>query len=135
VSVKSVILKFVVVYAVLLLVAVSLRVVFELDSIDGAYMGALVISVVWACWGFGSRNGRYFSNRERTTFVAVTVTIVMILKTTLVMSFASRTGLGFEGMGSALIFIGIIHAAVIYGAVWATGKLLAGRGLTGTRVS
>jgi hypothetical protein len=125
-SIKEVLLRFLLLYTVLIVAAGSLIHHFGITQILGVNIGILAGCVSWVCYEFVKRNGRYFSKREKKTVVLGLAAINITLQFLFTASALSQSPTGISAM--ALIFpvafISCLQTIVIYFLVCSAKKLL-----------
>jgi len=119
-SLLALFVRFTLIYiALLVALAVALSVL-GVKGNSGFNTAALLGAVMWVCLSFAKKNGRYFSNQEKTRAVLGMLAIDTLLQAIVAFAVAGAAGVG--AMLFALAFVGLLHALVIYVFVVLTGK-------------
>ena len=124
-SISGVLIRFLLAYIVLMVVAVVGLQIIGITSNAGVNIGILIGAVYWSCMSFGTKNGRYFSSSEKSKVVWGMIGINLALQ-----SVIGGGALALEGKFSAdallfaLAFVGIMHSIAIYYFVGSIGKTL-----------
>lgn len=128
---KAVLLRFFLAYTALIIVTGLVMNHFGIKGNTGINFGILAGCIFWVCGSFGKKNGRYFSNKEKTVVVVGLIAIDLVLQ--LVFGAAalsqSPTGIHLGALVFAVGFIGILHTIAIYVFVGMTKKMLVKQGV------
>jgi hypothetical protein len=130
-SIKGVLLRFFLLYAVLIIVAGLVMNHFGIKQNTGVNIGILAGCVFWVCSAFGKNNGRYFSGTEKTAVVLGLVAIDVSLQLLFGAAALSQSSAGFSAgaLTFAVGFVGVLHAIAIYFFVGIAKKPLIKQGV------
>jgi hypothetical protein len=125
VTLRGLLWRFAAAYMVLLVVvALALNLAGASSSTSGN-VAALLGAVMWVCMDFGKKNGRYFTSEEKKRAIAGMLVIDMAMQAVLTVSVGLSSGapaLSLGPMSMVLLFIGVLHALVIWAFVGIAGK-------------
>lgn len=126
-SIAALLLRFGIAYVVLLVVVGVLLHLFGIQGNSGANTAALLGAVMWACLSFAKKNERYFSKNEKRRAVLGMVAIDLVIQAGFSFALAALDPrpLPFGGLVLVLLFLGVLHAAVIYFFVGLAGRQFA----------
>ncbi|WP_017925163.1 ABZJ_00895 family protein [Thioalkalivibrio sp. HL-Eb18] len=130
-SIKNLLLRFVLLYFSLSIAAMAVVAWFGLDELGTALgIAILVLAVMWPCEAFGRRNGRYLSPSEKRWVIAVMVAVLWGTQfpLTLVLVWAEGIALDAVALGIAAFFA-LLYAGFVVALVNLTGRNLRKRGL------
>lgn len=124
-TLRGLLWRFAAAYLVLLVVvALALNLAGASSSTSGN-VAALLGAVMWVCMDFGKKNGRYFTSEEKKRAIAGMLVIDMAMQAVLTVSVGLSSGapaLSLGPMSMVLLFIGVLHALVIWAFVGIAGK-------------
>ncbi|KIQ29167.1 hypothetical protein RT97_19065 [Variovorax paradoxus] len=124
-TLRGLLWRFAAAYMVLLVVvALALNLAGASSSTSGN-VAALLGAVMWVCMDFGKKNGRYFTSEEKKRAIAGMLVIDMAMQAVLTVSVGLSSGapaLSLGPMSMVLLFIGVLHALVIWAFVGIAGK-------------
>lgn len=125
-TVKGLLFRFFVGYLVLLIVAGLTLSHFGIKGGTWVDTGILFGLIFWVCMSFGQKNGRYFTKSEKTTTVLGIIAIDLLLQFLLSLAAISGSNLnvGAGSLAFALVFVGLLHSALIYYSVGSCEKYL-----------
>jgi drug/metabolite transporter (DMT)-like permease len=117
--------RFAAAYLVLLIVVgVGLNLAGAKSSMGGN-MAALLGAVMWVCMDFAKKNGRYFTREEKPRVVVGMLVIDLVMQMAVSVAiglFAGASALSLGPRVLILLFVGVLHAAVIWFFVGFAGK-------------
>lgn len=126
-SLKKFFLQFTLIYVGLLVALALVLALFSIKSGSGVNTAALLAAVMWSCLRFAQANNRYFSSAEKRNAVLGMLAIDVALQTLVAAAFIPWKSAG-AAMGALLfgvLFVSVLHAAVIWFFVGITGKQFA----------
>jgi len=113
----------------LLLVILGLALnLFGVKANAGVNTAALLGAVMWVCMAFGRKNGRYLARNEKTRAVLGMIAIDLAIQAAVSVSAALAAGAALLQLGPmllVLLFVGLLHAGVIYFFVGMAGRQFA----------
>ncbi len=112
----------------LLLVVVAVMLgLLGVQNNSGADTAALLGAVMWSCLSFARKNKRYFSSNEKVRVVLGMLVINLVIQAVFSFVAVSRPGaaVALGPLALALLFVGALHAAVIYLFVGFAGRQFA----------
>lgn len=114
-TIKGVLLRFLLVYTVSIIAAGLLMSHWGIKG-SGVNIAILAGCVAWVCGAFGKKNGRYFSGKEKAAVVLGLIAIDLSLQLLFGAAALSRSpsGVSTDALIFAVGFVGILHAAAIY---------------------
>ena len=115
-TIKGVLLRFFLIYSVLLILAGLVMGHFGIKGSSGVNIGILAGCVMWVCGAFGKKNRRYFSRNEKTMVVLGILAIDLLLQFIFAAAALAQSSLEMKA-GALLVavaFIGVLHAIAIY---------------------
>ncbi|MFB4202621.1 hypothetical protein KBTX_00707 [wastewater metagenome] len=130
-SIPGAILRFLLIYVMLLLAAGAVVDWLGLDAGSGVNIGILCASVLWVCDAFGRRNGRYFSNGERNAvFLGMVIVDVAVQGGVTAAVLAAEEGPVDRGaVALGLLVVGLSHMVLIGVVVALSRRGLRRRGI------
>lgn len=125
-SIKGVLFRFFLLYIGLIGVACLLAAALGLKQNSGINSGILMACVLWACYQYGKKNGRYFSGNEKTTAILGFIAIDSTLQLLFAALALSQSTMEFNAgrLAFAVGFVCSLHAIAICLFVGVTRKLL-----------
>ena len=127
-TLRGLLWRFAAAYMVLLVVvALALNLAGASSSTSGN-VAALLGAVMWVCLAFGKRNGRYLARDEKTRAVLGMIAIDLAIQAAVSVSVALAAGASVLQLGPMLLmllFVGVLHAGVIYFFVGMAGRQFA----------
>ncbi|WP_077002866.1 ABZJ_00895 family protein [Variovorax sp. KK3] len=125
-SLRQLLLRFGIAYLLLLLAAGALLAALGVQNNAGVNVAALLGAVMWACVGFAKKNGRYFTRPEKRRAVLGMLAVDLGIQAlfSIIVS-ASQGTLPVAALALALLFIGALHALVIWVFVGLAGRQFA----------
>lgn len=129
-TVKGVLLRFFVIYAVLLITAGVIMKYFSIKAAFGVDFGILFGSVGWVCFAFGKKNSRCFTNSEKIAVIIGCVLIDLLVQA--VPTLAALSKLSSDAINPAFFLIGLTilsHAFVIFWSVSSQKRWLLKKGI------
>jgi hypothetical protein len=129
-TIKGMMLKFFLVYTVLLILAAMLMSYFGIRGSTGVNFAILAGAVLWVCGDFGKKNSRYFSKQEKTMVVSGFIAIDLLLQVVFGAAVLSQapTGVDVGAFVFVVGFVTLLHALTIYLFVGAARKILVKQG-------
>lgn len=127
-SIKGVLLRFFLLYIGLIGVTWLIAIMLGLRQNSGINSGILMACVLWACYQYGKKNGRYFLGHEKTMailgFIAIDSTVQLLFTVLALAQSPSATGVNTGRLAFAVGFVCSLHAIAICLFVGVTRKLL-----------
>ena len=108
----------------LVVIAVALNLL-GVNSSVGANTAALLGAVMWVCMAFGKKNGRYFTREEKTRAVLGMLVVDLAIQAVFSVGVGLFAGASVAQLGPmllVLLFVGVLHALVIWFFVGFAGK-------------
>lgn len=126
-SVTKLLVRFGIAYLVLLVVVGALLYLVGIQGNSGANTAALLGAVMWACLSFAQKNRRYFEGGEKLRVVLGMVVIDLVIQAAFSLGVAAvdPRPLPLSGLALVLLFLGALHALVIYVFVGLAGRQFA----------
>jgi hypothetical protein len=124
-TLRALLWRFAAGYLVLLIVVGVALNLAGAKSSTGGNMAALLGTVAWVCMDFAKKNGRYFTPDEKKRAVLGMLAIDLAMQTVVTVAvglFAGATGLSLGPALLVLLFVGVLHALVIWFFVGFAGK-------------
>ncbi|MDP9995863.1 FtsH-binding integral membrane protein [Variovorax boronicumulans] len=124
-TLRGLLWRFAAAYVVLLIVVGVALNLAGASSSTGGNMAALLGTVAWVCMDFAKKNGRYFTPEEKKRAVLGMLVIDMAIQAVVTVAvgvFAGVTGLSLGPALLVLLFVGVLHALVIWFFVGFAGK-------------
>ncbi|WP_019558867.1 ABZJ_00895 family protein [Thioalkalivibrio sp. ALE12] len=132
-SIKNLLLRFVLLYFSLTIVAMFAIAHFHLEQFGTTIgMGILGLAVAWPCEAFGRRNGRYLSRAEKWRVIAVMVAVLLGTQLSLAFLVLWADGTVLDSFMLAVLgVVALLYAGFVVAMVNLTGRQLRKRGLVG----
>jgi hypothetical protein len=130
-SIKGMLLRFFLLYTVLIIVTGLVMNYFGIEKNSGVNIGILAGCVFWVCNAFAKKNGRYFSGKEKTIvvlgLVAIDITLQLLFGAAVLSQSSSDINTG--ALTLTVGFVGILHTIAIYFFVGIAKKPLIKQGV------
>lgn len=120
-TIKSLLIRFTIIYAALLVLAAIVLILLNAKLNPGAHTGALVGAVLLVCKQFFSKNQRNFTASEKKTAI-IGISVINLLLQTLAALVAGIVQLPLGPLLMVSMLIGLLHSALIYFIVGMAGK-------------
>lgn len=126
-SLRKFFLQFTLIYVGLLVALALVLALFSIKSGSGGNTAALLAAVMWSCLRYAKANGRYFSSTEKRSVVLGMLGIDVALQTFVAAALIpwGATGVAIGVLLFSILFLSVLHAAVIWFFVGLTGKQFA----------
>ena len=128
-TLRGLLCRFAAAYLVLLVVVALVLNLAGANSSTSGNVAALLGAVMWVCMDFGKKNGRYFTSDEKKRAIAgmlaIDMAIDMAMQAVVTVSVGLSSGAPALSPGPllmVLLFIGVLHALVIWAFVGIAGK-------------
>lgn len=130
-SIKGLLLRFVLLYFSLKIAAMFAIAHFELHQLGTALgIAILGLSVMWPCEAFGRTNGRYLSRGEKWRVIAGMIAVLWITQVPLSLAIVLADGGELDGLLLGIVaFVALLYALFVVAMVHAAGRSLRKRGL------
>jgi hypothetical protein len=125
VTLRGLLWRFAAAYLVLLIVVGLALNLAGASSSTGGNVAALLAAVTWVCLDFAKKNGRYFTREEKQRAIVGMLAIDMAMQAVVTVAiglFAGASGLSLGPALLVLLFVGVLHALVIWFFVGFAGK-------------
>lgn len=127
-TIKAVVLRYLLTYVGLLLLLGQLLSMLGVGANEGVFIGLLAGAGLWPCLVFGRRNGRYFDRGEKTTVISAFLLIDLLFQ----ILFGNILLPGMAPLVEVLLafaMVAVLHAVVLTLIVQWAGRMLASKGL------
>ena len=126
-SIPKLLFRFGIAYLVLLVVVGVVLYLFGVPGNSGANTAALLGAVMWACLSFAQKNQRYFEGQEKRRVVLGMVVIDLVIQAAFTLGVAALDPrpLSLGALALVLLFLGALHALVIYFFIGLAGRQFA----------
>ena len=130
-TVKGVLVRFFLLYIVLMFVAGIAMDYFSIESTSAVGIAILLSCILWVCGEFGKKNGRYFTGIEKSAVVIGIIVIDISLQYLVGVAVLSDASVEIrtDAFNFAIGIVGALHAVAIYFAVSITKKSLIKQGI------
>jgi hypothetical protein len=130
-TIRGLLVRFSLIYAAALLLGSALLASMQAQSSSAANIAALAATVMWVCFSFGRKNGRYFTGAEKWQTWGGMVAINVCFQTALAWYALGGTGKAVSPsiLLGVLGFVGLLHALAIYFFIGIAGKMLTQQGI------
>ncbi len=127
-SIPGLLVRFTVVYLLLLVVVALLLGLVGVRGNSGVNVSVLVGSVMGCCIWFADKNGRYFSESERPLVILGMTAVDVLMQLLLVFALAGPDAKQHAGaLLGTVAFVGVLHLLTVWAIVVITGRKYAKR--------
>lgn len=124
-TLRGLLCRFAAAYVVLLVVVAVVLNLAGASSHTSGNVAALLAAVTWVCMDFAKKNGRYFTPEEKKRAVLGMLVIDLAMQAAVIVAAGPLSGVPALSLGPTalvLLFVGVLHAAVIWFFVGFAGK-------------
>ncbi|QNK70607.1 ABZJ_00895 family protein [Variovorax sp. PAMC26660] len=124
-TLRGLLCRFAAAYVVLLVVVAVVLNLAGASSHTSGNVAALLAAVTWVCMDFAKKNGRYFMPEEKKRAVLGMLVIDLAMQAAVTVAAGPLSGVPALSLGPTalvLLFVGVLHAAVIWFFVGFAGK-------------
>jgi hypothetical protein len=124
-TLRGLLCRFAAAYVVLLVVVAVVLNLAGASSHTSGNVAALLAAVTWVCMDFAKKNGRYFTPEEKKRAVLGMLVIDLAMQAAVTVAAGPLSGVPALSLGPTalvLLFVGVLHAAVIWFFVGFAGK-------------
>ncbi|MGJ7526209.1 ABZJ_00895 family protein [Variovorax sp. GB1P17] len=124
-TLRGLLCRFAAAYVVLLIVVAVVLNLAGASSHTSGNVAALLAAVTWVCMDFAKKNGRYFTPDEKKRAILGMLVIDMAMQAAVTVATGPLSGEPALSLGATalvLLFVGVLHAAVIWFFVGFAGK-------------
>ncbi|MGJ7605865.1 ABZJ_00895 family protein [Variovorax sp. LT1R20] len=124
-TLRGLLCRFAAAYLVLLVVVAVVLNLAGASSHTSGNVAALLAAVTWVCMDFAKKNGRYFTPDEKKRAIVGMLVIDMAMQAAVTAAAGLFSGAPVLALGTTmlvLLFVGVLHALVIWFFVGFAGK-------------